>query len=99
MVRCAGDDELTRVPGTDTMWAELRWAARNEAVVHLDDLLLRRTPIGVLLPQGGVRFFDRISKICKEELNWDADRWSQEAQTYQILWKQCHGVPRAAEKD
>jgi len=93
VVRCAGDDELTRVPGTDTIWAELRWAARNEAVVHLDDLLLRRTPIGVLLQQGGLRFFDRISKICKEELNWDADRWDQEAQAYRILWKRCHSLP------
>ena len=93
------DDELTRVPGTDTIWAELRWAARNEAVVHLDDLLLRRTQIGVLLPEGGLRFFDRIQEICKEELKWDAERWSQEAQAYQILWKKCHGVPTAAEKD
>jgi glycerol-3-phosphate dehydrogenase len=99
VARCAGDDELARVPGTDTIWAELRWAARNEAVMHLDDLLLRRTPIGVLLPQGGLRFFDRIQEICKEELKWDADRWSQEAQAYQILWKQCHGVPTPAEKD
>ena len=99
VVGCAGDDELARVPGTDTIWAELRWAARNEAVVHLDDLLLRRTPIGVLLPRGGLRFFDRIQEICKEELKWDPDRWSQEAQAYQILWKQCHSVPTAAEKD
>lgn len=99
VVRCGEDDELTRVPETDTIWAELRWAARNEAVVHLDDLLLRRTQIGVLLPEGGLRFFDRIQEICKEELKWDADRWSQEAQAYQILWKRCHGVPTAAEKD
>ena len=93
VVRCAGDDELTRVPGTDIMWAELRWAARNEAVVHLDDLLLRRTPIGVLLPQGGVRFFDRIHEICKEEMNWDVERWGQEAQAYEILWRSCYSLP------
>ena len=93
VVRCGEHDELTRVPGTDTMWAELRWAARNEAVVHLDDLLLRRTPIGIVLPRGGLRFFDRIQQICKEELRWDADRWSQEAQAYQALWWSCHSLP------
>jgi glycerol-3-phosphate dehydrogenase len=98
VVGCAGDDELARVPGTDTMWAELRWAARNEAVVHLDDLLLRRTPIGVLLPQGGLRFFDRIQEICKEELNWDPDRWEQEAQTYGNLWKNCYSLPEVVLK-
>ncbi len=41
------------IPGTPYAWGELRWAARNEAVVHLDDLLLRRTRIGLLLPKGG----------------------------------------------
>ena len=95
IVRCGEDDELTRVPGTDTIWAELRWAARNEAVVHLDDLLLRRTQIGVLLPEGGLRFFDRIQEICREELKWDADRWSQEAQAYQALWRSCHSLPES----
>jgi glycerol-3-phosphate dehydrogenase len=95
VLRCGQDDELTRVPGTDTIWAELRWAARNEAVVHLDDLLLRRTQIGVLLPKGGLRFFDRIQEICREELKWDADRWSQEAQAYQILWRRCHSLPES----
>jgi glycerol-3-phosphate dehydrogenase len=98
VVGCAGDDELARVPGTDTMWAELRWAARSEAVVHLDDLLLRRTPIGVLLPQGGLRFFDRIQEICKEELQWDPDRWSQEAQAYGILWRSCYSLPEVVFK-
>jgi glycerol-3-phosphate dehydrogenase len=98
VVRCAGDDELARVPGTDAIWAELRWAARNEAVVHLDDLLLRCTPIGVLLPQGGLRIFDRIQEICKEELQWDPDRWSQEAQAYEILWRSCYSLPEVVLK-
>ena len=41
------------IPGTETLWAELRWAARAEAVVHLEDLLLRRTRLGLLLRGGG----------------------------------------------
>jgi len=96
LVRCSQDDELTRVPGTDTIRAELRWAARNEAVVHLDDLLLRRTQLGVLLPQGGLRFFDRIQEICREELRWDADRRTHEARAYQALWRKLNGLPGPA---
>ncbi|NQD91697.1 glycerol-3-phosphate dehydrogenase/oxidase, partial [Pseudomonas sp. CrR25] len=42
-----------RVAGTETLWVELAWAAQNELVLHLDDLLLRRTRLGLLLPQGG----------------------------------------------
>jgi len=31
---------LTIIPGTPYLWAELVWSARNEAVCHLDDLLM-----------------------------------------------------------
>jgi glycerol-3-phosphate dehydrogenase len=40
------------IPNTNVLWAELRWAARSEGVVHLDDLLLRRVRLGLLLAAG-----------------------------------------------
>jgi glycerol-3-phosphate dehydrogenase len=40
-------DDLQFIPGTQTLWLELAMAARYEAVVHLDDLLLRRTRLGI----------------------------------------------------
>ena len=46
--RCAKTGELDAIDGTGILWAELRWAAEHEAVVHLDDLLLRRTRLGLL---------------------------------------------------
>jgi glycerol-3-phosphate dehydrogenase len=98
VVNCGKDGELERVPGTDILWAELRWAARTEAVIHLDDLLLRRTQLGILLKQGGLAFFDRIRDICQEELGWDTDRWEQEAQDYKNLWHRCYHIPGPAEK-
>ena len=42
------DDDLHPIPGTETLWLELAIAARFEAVQHLDDLLLRRTRLGIL---------------------------------------------------
>ena len=42
-----------KIPGTEFCLAECRWAARMESVVHLDDLLLRRTRLGSLLAGGG----------------------------------------------
>jgi glycerol-3-phosphate dehydrogenase len=94
VVTCGRDGELEPIPGTTILWAELRWAARTEAVVHLDDLLLRRTQLGILIEHGGLAFFDRIKGICCEELGWDDDRWQQEERAYRDLWRRCYRVPR-----
>ena len=53
IVEAAEPADLEIIPGTQTLIAELPWVARNEGVVHLEDLLLRRVRIGLLLPQGG----------------------------------------------
>jgi len=94
VVNCGTDGDLEPVPGTTILWAELRWAARTESVVHLEDLLLRRTQLGIVLKQGGSAFLDSIKGICCEELGWDDDRWRQEKQAYMDLWQRCYRVPR-----
>lgn len=100
LVAAAAAEELRPVPGTQTLWAELRWAARAEGVVHLDDLLLRRVRVGLLLPQGGAALLPRIRAICQPELGWDDDRWAAEAAAYQALWGRHYGLPdRAAVPD
>ncbi len=86
----AGDRDA--MPGTPYVWGELRWAARREGVVRLDDLLLRRSRIGLLLPQGGAALLDRVGAICREELGWDAARWMQERSRYLELWRLRHAV-------
>ena len=86
-------EERETIPGTCTLWAELRWACRAEKVNHLDDLLLRRVRIGLLLPYGGAEFLDRIRTICQEELGWDDVRCRQEELAYLELWKRCYSLP------
>jgi glycerol-3-phosphate dehydrogenase len=86
-------EERETIPGTNTLWAELRWACRAEKVVHLDDLLLRRVRIGLLLPYGGVEFLERIRTICREELAWDDIRCREEERAYLDLWKRCYSLP------
>jgi hypothetical protein len=93
VVASAEPGELAVVPGTGTMWCELRWAARSEGVMHLDDLLLRRTRVGVLLPDGGAAVFPSVRAICQRELGWDDARWGTEADTYQATWQRCYGLP------
>jgi len=77
----------------DSLWAELRWAARDEGVVHLDDLLLRRVRLGLLLPGGGVPILERVRAIAQPELGWDDARWLTEADAYAALWAQAYSSP------
>ena len=93
LLDAARPGELERIPGTETVWAELRWAARSEAVRQLDDLLLRRTRLGLLLRDGGTAHMDRIRAICQPELGWDDARWTQEDAAYRAHRTLHHGVP------
>ncbi len=96
LVAAAQAGELDIIPGTQTLWAELRWAARAEAVSHLDDLLLRRVRLGILLPEGGAALLPRIRAICQTELGWDDGRWQSEQAAYLALVRGCYSVPDAA---
>lgn len=96
LVRAAQPGELEPIPGVGALWAELRWAARTEAVVHLDDLLLRRVRVGLLLPHGGQALLPRIRAICQPELGWDDATWQAEEDAYLALWQQHYSLPEAA---
>ncbi|OON62234.1 FAD-dependent oxidoreductase [Massilia sp. KIM] len=96
LLDAAREDELDAVPGTQTLWAELRWAARAERVLHLDDLLLRRTRLGLLLPAGGAALLPRIRAICQPELGWDEARWLAEEAAYVLCWREHYAPPSAA---
>lgn len=87
------DQDLALIGDGVTLWIELRWAARTEQVVHLDDLMLRRTRIGMLLPEAGASEFDRIEQICQEELGWGAERWTQERDAYLAIWRAHYAPP------
>jgi glycerol-3-phosphate dehydrogenase len=89
----ASEREL--IGGTAFCLAECRWAARNESVVHLDDLLLRRTRVGSLLPRGAESLFPALQKICAQELAWDEKRWSQECERYLDIWRKYYFLPGA----
>jgi glycerol-3-phosphate dehydrogenase len=83
-------EENELIPNTTAYWAEIRWAAKNEGAVHLDDLLLRRVRLGLVLPEGGLQYAEKIRKITQQELNWDLNRWEQEMQRYKTILKNCY---------
>jgi len=93
LLDAAGEGELTRIARTATTWAELRWACRAEAVVHLDDLLLRRSRLGLLMPDGASALLPELEPIVQQELAWSEARWDEEQSRYRELVRRCHGVP------
>ncbi len=98
LVEAAADRyELAPIPGAPDPWAALRWAAHAEGVVHLDDLLLRRVRLGLLLPDGGAAHLPRIRSLVGPELGWDDARWAAEEAAYRFRWARDHApVPGAA---
>jgi glycerol-3-phosphate dehydrogenase len=78
---------------TETLWAELRWAARAEAVERLEDLLLRRTRLGLQLRGGGAETMVRIRAICQAELGWSDARWDSGQAAYLALWNTHYSLP------
>ena len=93
LIAAAQQDELDLIPGTNSIWAELRWSARSEGIVHLDDLLLRRVRIGLMLPNGGQEFLPRIREICQPELEWSDEKWDSEESAYLDLWRKHYSLP------
>ncbi len=93
LVEQANEPELKRIDGTQFCLAELKWCAANEQVEHLDDLLLRRTRLGLLLPEGGATLLADIRSTCQQALGWDDATWESEQERYLQLWNNHYSLP------
>lgn len=82
--------ELEPIGSSPFLWAELRWAARAEGVIHLEDLLLRRIRLGLTLPKGGFELIEKIRKTIQSDLEWDDERWGVEERAYEALWNRAY---------
>jgi len=91
LVRCYGDrsmrildlaeaSDLTRqlVPGAQPIAAEAVYCAGNEMVVHLSDLLARRTRLTLTDPAAGIGPSSLASSLVAAELGWDRARTEDE---------------------
>lgn len=87
----AGD--YASVAGSVTCWAELRFAAHAEAVQHLDDLLLRRSRLGLILPDACRAQMPRIREVCQAALGWDDRRWGNEEGAWYRRWQEHYHLP------
>ena len=97
LLELAHEEDLAYVTDSNTIWAEIRFAARYEQVIHLDDLLLRRTRVGLILPHGAMTplISARLKQVCEQELGWDEQKWQQEVARYSELWQRYYHLPAA----
>jgi glycerol-3-phosphate dehydrogenase len=86
-------NEQSLIENTFFTLSECRWAVRCEAVVHLDDLLLRRTRLGLLLTNGGESIFEDLKLIFMQELGWDQSQWESELGRYQVIISNYYSLP------
>ena len=93
MISTAEDGELALIEESPALWAEVRWAAQSEGVVHLDDLLLRRVRLGLMLPGGGLEILPRLRAVLQPELGWDDQRWGVEEDSFRRLWQDHYAPP------
>jgi glycerol-3-phosphate dehydrogenase len=93
VVNMAHAGETEAIPGTEYLWVELRWAARSEGVCHLEDLLLRRTRLGLILPSGAESILPVVKQICQAELQWTDSQWQQDVINYRLTISQCYSLP------
>lgn len=75
------------------LWAEVIWACKQEDVQHLDDLMLRRTRLGLIFPQGGKALLPTLKQHCQPALNWTDEQWHLEERRYLTLWQEAYALP------
>jgi len=94
IIQAAGRDDapLSSVPGYSR--AEIAYVARTEQVVHLIDVITRRTTIafrGLITPDAARELAD----IVGAELGWSAERRADELQHAAAELRERHGVDLA----
>jgi glycerol-3-phosphate dehydrogenase len=95
LVAEAGHDGLRPVDGTLTLRAELGWALRHEQVRHLDDLLLRRTRLGLLQRGGAQTLLPSLQRPACDALGWSMADWHAECERYSGIIARCYSLPAA----
>lgn len=78
------------VDNTDVLWAELFYSAKYEQVVHLEDLLLRRSRIGLIMADGGVSCFSKLEEFMIKELKLEQAFIKEEKNKYLKLWQEAY---------
>jgi glycerol-3-phosphate dehydrogenase len=70
--------------------AELLFFIRHQNAQRLDDILTRRTLISYQMKNFDKEFVESVAEIMSKELNWTAERISEEINLYRHSWELMH---------
>lgn len=87
-----GPDEAPLDPGADVTVSDLRHAAEHQAVVTLDDLLFRRTPLGWSETMAA-ETAAQAARAVADILEWDEARIEAEVAAYREKLRTMHYRP------
>ncbi len=87
------------MPGTNVSGLEVVYSAQREMVVHLDDLMTRRTGLAYEMRDGGLHIAPAIAELVGEELGWDAERRALEIAQYRNAVMAAHRWREATAHD
>ena len=73
--------------------AEIVFLIRNEFVVGLEDVLLRRTPLAIRGDISSV-LIERVAEVMADELGWNRERTGREIEAFVADLGNYHGVSR-----
>lgn len=88
-ITAASDSPLVHHPGYSRR--ELQFLATYERVVHLDDLILRRTLMGILGELDG-DLLEELAHVVAPVLNWSPDQMQAEIERAKQIFRMIHGV-------
>jgi glycerol-3-phosphate dehydrogenase len=74
---------------------EIEFIALNERVVHLDDLIMRRTLIGIL-GELTLPLLKELAAVVEQVQQWPKEKTVAEIERTIQLFKKVHGVNLAA---
>ncbi len=73
--------------------ADCLWAIKEEQVLHLDDLLFRRTRLGLL--QDDECLLNDLAEVMAEELDWSVDEKDREIKRFRKIRNDYYQLPQA----
>ncbi|CAN7169981.1 glycerol-3-phosphate dehydrogenase/oxidase [Rhizobium sp. LjRoot254] len=89
--------DADRLPdASDYSLAEIDWVARNDMVVHLADIVMRRTTLA-MSSKLTLRDLEIIAGVAAQGLGWDDARQDHEISSLKAMLVRDHGVAAAPE--
>lgn len=87
------DTDFSPLPGQTITPLEIYYAAQNEEVVHLDDLLLRRVRLGLISRSGGEQYLPVLKTRLLQIMGWSEQHWQKEVDRYQNIIQESYSLP------